>query len=325
MLIDGHGRRVDYLRISLTERCNFRCQYCMPEKPFSWVPKENLLSFEELFMFVKVAIDEGVNKIRLTGGEPLLREDIDTFIAMIYDYKSDIDIALTTNGFLLAQSAQRLKNAGLKRLNISLDSLKSDVAAKIAGKDVLKTVLEGIEKALDVGLGVKLNMVPLLGINDSEIVDILEYSKAKGLKVRFIEYMENAHANNEIRGMHGREILSKIKERYHIKALGREGASPSFNYKLLENGYEFGLIDPHKHDFCESCNRIRLTAEGYLIPCLYFDEAQSIAEALRVKDIKKASAILGDVLKNKPKENRWGHEKPCPNDLSKRAFYETGG
>lgn len=325
MLIDGHGRRVDYLRISLTERCNFRCQYCMPEKPFSWVPKENLLSFEELFMFVKVAIDEGVNKIRLTGGEPLLREDIDTFIAMIYDYKSDIDISLTTNGFLLAQSAQRLKNAGLKRLNISLDSLKGDVAAKIAGKDVLKTVLEGIEKALDVGLGVKLNMVPLLGINDSEIVDILEYSKAKGLKVRFIEYMENAHANSEIRGMHGREILSKIKEKYHIKALGREGASPSFNYRLLENGYEFGLIDPHKHDFCESCNRIRLTAEGYLIPCLYFDEAQSIAEALRVKDVKKASEILGDVLKNKPKENRWDHEEFSSNDLSKRAFYETGG
>lgn len=325
MLIDGHGRRVDYLRISLTERCNFRCQYCMPEKPFSWVPKENLLSFEELFMFAKVAIDEGVNKIRLTGGEPLLREDIDKFIAMIYGYKSDIDISLTTNGYLLNESAKRLKDAGLKRLNISLDSLKSDVAAKIAGKDVLKKVLEGIDKALEVGLGVKLNMVPLSGINDKEIIDILEYSMAKKLKIRFIEYMENTHANSEIRGMHGREILSKIKEKYHIKALGREGASPSFNYKLLENGYEFGLIDPHKHDFCESCNRIRLTAEGHLIPCLYFDEAQSIAEALRAKDVKKASAILGDVLKNKPKENRWSHEEIASREHSKRAFYMTGG
>jgi cyclic pyranopterin phosphate synthase len=297
----------------------------MPEKPFSWVPKENLLSFEELFMFVKVAIDEGVTKIRLTGGEPLLREDIDKFIAMIYDYKNDIDISLTTNGYLLSESATRLKDAGLKRLNISLDSLKEDIAAKIAGKDVLKKVLEGIDKALEVGLGIKLNMVPLIGINDEEIVDILEYAIAKGLKIRFIEYMENTHANREIQGMHGREILSKIKERYHIKALGREGASPSFNYKLLENGYEFGLIDPHKHDFCESCNRIRLTAEGHLIPCLYFDEAQSIAEALRSKDIKKASEILGDVLKNKPKENRWGHEDLTAKDLSRRAFYETGG
>ena len=325
MLIDGHGRQVDYLRISLTERCNFRCQYCMPEKPFSWVPKENLLSFEELFMFVKVAIDEGVVKIRLTGGEPLLREDLDKFIAMIHDYKSDIDISLTTNGYLLAQSAQRLKDAGLKRLNISLDSLQEDVAAKIAGKNVLNQVLAGIQKALDVGLGVKLNMVPLLGINDNEIIDILEYARTKGLKVRFIEYMENAHAKSEIRGMHGREILSKIKEKYHIRALGREGSSPSFNYELLESGYEFGLIDPHKHDFCENCNRIRLTAEGYLIPCLYFDEAQSIAEAVRTKDIKKAVAVLADVLRDKPKENRWSDEEIELKERSKRAFYMTGG
>ncbi len=137
MLIDGHGREVNYLRISVTERCNFRCQYCMPEKPFSWVPKENLLSFEELFLFVKVAIDGGVTKIRLTGGEPLLREDLDTFIKMINEYKSGLDLALTTNAFLLPEAAQRLKDAGLKRLNISLDSMKADVAAKIAGKDVL--------------------------------------------------------------------------------------------------------------------------------------------------------------------------------------------
>src|SRR5210317_2387069 len=159
MLIDGHGRKVDYLRISVTERCNFRCQYCMPEKPFSWVPKENLLSFEELFLFVKVAIDEGVTKIRLTGGEHLLREDLDKFIQMISEYNPDIDLALTTNAYLLPESAQRLKDAGLKRLNISLDSLHADVAAKIAGKDVLPKVLEGIEKALEVGLKIKINMV----------------------------------------------------------------------------------------------------------------------------------------------------------------------
>jgi len=148
MLVDGHGRHVNYLRISVTERCNFRCQYCMPEKPFSWVPKENLLTFEELFMFVKVAIDEGVNKIRITGGEPLLRENLDTFIKTISDYRPNIDLALTTNGYLLPQTAKRLKDAGLKRLNISLDSLKSDVAAKIAGKDVLAQVLEGINEAI---------------------------------------------------------------------------------------------------------------------------------------------------------------------------------
>ena len=119
MLIDGHGRKVDYLRVSVTERCNFRCQYCMPEKPFSWVPKENLLSYEDLFKFIKVAIDEGIKKVRITGGEPLLRENLDGFIKMIYDYKNDIDLALTTNAFLLPGAAQKLKDAGLKRINVS--------------------------------------------------------------------------------------------------------------------------------------------------------------------------------------------------------------
>ncbi|ADV47105.1 GTP 3',8-cyclase MoaA [Nitratifractor salsuginis] len=322
MLIDGHGRTVNYLRVSVTERCNFRCQYCMPEKPFSWVPQENLLSFEDLFKFIKIAIDEGVSKIRLTGGEPLLRQDLDRFVKMIHDYKPDIDLALTTNGYLLPDTAQALRDAGLKRINISLDSLKPAVAAQIAQKNVLGKVLEGIDKALEVGLGVKINMVPLKGINDAEILDILEYARARGIRVRFIEYMENAHANSEIEGMHGKEILERIKERYTIRRLGREGASPSYNYKIEENGYIFGLIDPHKHDFCESCNRIRLTAEGHLIPCLYFDEAQSIAEAVREGDIDAAAAILADVLANKPKENRWSETE---NEGSNRAFYETGG
>ncbi len=323
MLIDGHGRTVDYLRVSVTERCNFRCQYCMPEKPFSWVPRENLLSFEELFLFMKVAIDEGVTKIRITGGEPLLREGLDTFIRMIHDYKPDIDLALTTNAYLLPQTAQKLKDAGLKRLNISLDSLKPEVAQQIAQKDVLAQVLKGIDKALEVGLGVKINMVPLKGINDDEILDIIDYCKERNIKVRFIEYMENAHASKSIEGMHGREILEKVKERYTINALGREGASPSFNYKL-DDGYEFGLIDPHKHDFCENCNRIRLTAEGNLIPCLYFDEALSIAKAVKAGDIEGASQVLAKVLKDKPKENRWS-EDLNGEDVSARAFYETGG
>ena len=325
MLIDGHGRTVNYLRVSVTERCNFRCQYCMPEKPFSWVPKENLLSFEELFLFMKVAMDEGVTKIRITGGEPLLREDLDSFIKMIHDYKPDIDLALTTNAYLLPQTAQRLKDAGLKRLNISLDSLKPAVAHQIAQKDVLDQVLKGIDKALEVGLGVKINMVPLKGINDDEILDVMHYCKERQIKVRFIEYMENAHASQAIEGMHGREILEKIKEKYTIKALGREGASPSFNYHIEELDYEFGLIDPHKHDFCESCNRIRLTAEGNLIPCLYFDEALSIAESVKKGDIQGAANVLAQVLKEKPKENRWSEEEREEREISTRAFYETGG
>ena len=321
MLIDSYGRRVDYLRVSVTERCNFRCQYCMPEKPFSWVPQENLLSFEELFKFIKLAIDEGVRKIRITGGEPLLRQDLDRFVAMIHDYASQIDLALTTNGYLLPETAQRLRDAGLQRINISLDSLKPAVAAQIAQKNVLGKVLEGIDKAMEVGLGIKINMVPLKGINDGEILDLLEFARERGIRIRFIEYMENAHAG-EIRGLLGKEILEEIKKRYTIRKLGRSGASPSFNYEIEENGYVFGLIDPHKHDFCESCNRIRLTAEGHLIPCLYFDEAQSIAEAVRAGDVDAAAQILAQVLREKPKENRWSETE---NEGSSRAFYETGG
>ncbi len=322
MLIDGHGRKVNYLRISLTERCNFRCQYCMPEKPFSWVPKENLLSFEDLFKFVRAAIDMGIEKIRLTGGEPTLRADLDKFIKMIYDYKPDIDLAMTTNGYLLADIAEDLKKAGLKRINISLDSLRADRARIIAGRDVLDRVLAGIEAAQRAGLKVKINMVPLKGLNEDEIVDILDFGKERGMQVRFIEYMENVHAHSDLKGMHGKEILEKIKEKYEIEKIGRQGSSPAFLYRLKGEEYTFGLIDPHKHDFCESCNRIRLTAEGYLIPCLYFDEAMSIKDAVQAGDIDKAVEILKTVLANKPKENRWSEET---NEASSRAFYETGG
>jgi cyclic pyranopterin phosphate synthase len=293
----------------------------MPDKPFSWVPRENLLSFEELFLFIKAAMDEGINKVRITGGEPLLREGLDNFIGMIYKHNPDVDLALTTNGYLLKQTAQRLKDAGLKRLNISLDSLKPEVAQQIAQKDVLEDVLAGIEEALRVGLKVKINMVPLKGINDTEIVDILDFCKERGIEVRFIEYMENAMANDKIKGLLGKEILEKVKEKYVIKKLGREGSSPSFSY-LLEDGYKFGLIDPHKHDFCETCNRIRLTAEGYLIPCLYFDEAMSIKDAIQAGDVPAAVEVLKTVLRDKPKENRWDDRE---NETSSRAFYETGG
>ncbi len=323
MLIDGFGRRINYIRVSVTERCNFRCQYCMPEKPFFWVPKENLLTFEELFLFLKVGIDEGVDKIRITGGEPLLRADLDKFIRMINDYKDGIDIAITTNAYLLKGIANKLKDAGLKRLNISLDSLKPEIAQQIAQKDVLKNVLEGIEEALKVGLKVKINSVPLKGINSNEIIELLEYCKDKKMQIRFIEYMENIHANKNIKGLYGKEIVDEIRKKYHLKKIGREGNSPAFLYEL-EDGYRFGIIDPHKHDFCESCNRIRLTAEGNIIPCLYFDEAMSIAQAVKKGDVEAASEVLREVLKNKPEKNRWD-ENPPEKELSNRAFYQTGG
>lgn len=321
MLVDSYGRTVDYLRVSVTERCNFRCQYCMPEKPFTWVPKENLLSFEELFLFIKVAIDEGVKKIRITGGEPLLREDLDKFIKMIYAYCPDVDLAMTTNAYLLKGAAQKLKDAGLKRINISIDSLIPDVAEKIAQKDVLKKVLEGLEEALVVGLKVKVNMVPMVGMNENEILDVMDFCKDRDIAVRYIEYMENVHAAVDIRGMKSDELLGVIASRYRFSDEGFDASSPSHYYRC-DDGYRFGIIEPYKDDFCKKCNRIRLTAEGDLIPCLYFDEAMSIHDAVKRGDIKEAALVLKEVIRTKPEKNRWSEKD---GESSARAFYETGG
>jgi cyclic pyranopterin phosphate synthase len=318
MLIDGHNRVVDYLRVSVTERCNFRCQYCMPEKPFNWVPHENLLSYDELFSFIKIGIDEGIKKIRITGGEPLLRRELDKFIKMISNYAPNIDLSLTTNAFLLEDCAQTLKNAGLKRLNISLDTLNKSVAHHIAQKDVLQKVLKGIQKADDLGLKIKINCVPLEGINDNELISLLEFCKNKGYEIRFIEYMENTHANVKS-GLTSKQIQENISQKFKFQKAPRESSSPSQSY-ILEDGYKFGIIEPHKDDFCNDCNRIRLTAEGFLIPCLYFEDALSIAEAIKTKDIQGAGKILRKVLINKPQKNKWEDAS-----YSTRAFYETGG
>ncbi|MCV6607673.1 MAG: radical SAM protein, partial [Campylobacterales bacterium] len=164
MLVDKYQREVDYLRVSVTEKCNFRCTYCMPNTPLDWEPKENLLSVDELFQVVKVSIDNGIRKIRITGGEPLIRKDVDLLIKKIFDYSKDIEINLTTNGYFLVRDSKKLKEAGLKRVNVSLDTLDNNRFKKISKIDGLKEVLDGIDEALKVGLKVKLNMVPMKNI-----------------------------------------------------------------------------------------------------------------------------------------------------------------
>jgi len=317
MLIDSFNRKIDYLRVSVTSRCNFRCLYCMPTTPFSWEPKENLLSYEEMFEFIKVAIDNGITKIRLTGGEPLLRKDLDKFINMIYSYAPNIDLALTTNGYFLKGNAKLLKDAGLKRINISLDSLNKETYKKIAQKDVFDNVIEGINESIKVGLKVKLNAVLLKGINDNEILDLYQYAKNLKTPIRFIEYMENNIAGIDIKGLTSQEVLDTIKQHHSFEKIERDN-SPATYYKD-EDGYIFGLIMPHDDEFCKNCNRIRLTAEGYLIPCLFFNESYQIREAIKNGDINKATNILKEVIINKPEKNDW------KNEVSDRAFYETGG
>ncbi|QCT94491.1 GTP 3',8-cyclase MoaA [Caminibacter mediatlanticus TB-2] len=318
MLKDGFDRVIDYIRVSVTSRCNFRCIYCMPNTPFEWQPHEDVLSYEEMFEFLRLAIDEGVKKIRITGGEPLVRKELEVFIKVLSKYNKNLDLALTTNGYFLKEKAKILKEAGLKRVNISLDTLKKDVAKKIVQKDVLEKVLEGIDEAIKVGLKVKLNCVVMKGINDNEITDLLDYAKDKGVIIRFIEFMENERAYPGIKRVDSKEILEEISTKYNFKELKKENEASKY-YKL-DDGYVFGIIEPHSEDFCKSCNRIRLTAEGYLIPCLFFTESYNIKEALRKKDIKKAAEILRDVVRNKPEKNDWQEEK-----ISDRAFWETGG
>ena len=321
MLRDRFNRDVTYLRVSVTERCNFRCQYCMPEKPFSWLPKENLLSYEDLFSFIQIGIDHGINKIRITGGEPTTRDDLDKLIKMITEYAPDVDIGLTTNGYLLAGIANRLKEAGLKRINISLDSLQPETMHFITKKDVFDKVMEGIQKAVSVGMKVKINSVIMKNINEDEIVSLFEFAKSIGAQIRYIEFMENSFAQQQIQGYTSEEILAVLAKKYVFSQKNSSEQGPATLYETTD-GYTFGTIEPHKHDFCATCNRLRLSAEGDLIPCLYFDEALSIKDAIRDKDFHQVQKILNTVVENKPEKNRWNTQD---NESSVRAFYHTGG
>ena len=241
---------------------------------------------------------------------------------MINEYKPDLDLAMTTNGYYLKQKAKILKESGLKRLNISLDTLDAKKANFIARKDVLNQVLDGINEAAKEGFGIKLNSVVLRGINDNEIIELLEFARSKNAQIRYIEFMENTHASSDIKGLKKDEILDILSKKYSIKEITKSPNSPSSLFETSD-GYKFGIIDPHKHDFCASCNRLRLSADGLLIPCLYYEDGKSIKEAMRDGNYARAMEILKDVLEAKPEKNRW--ENDGKGEISSRAFYQTGG
>jgi cyclic pyranopterin phosphate synthase len=299
----------------------------MPEKPFEWTPKEQILSYEEMFKFIKISIDNGVTKIRLTGGEPLVREDLDKLIKMIYDYKNDIDLALTTNGFLLKNQIVKLKTAGLKRVNISIDSLLKETFWYLTKKDALEAVQEGIEAAIEAGMIVKLNTVVMKDINNNEIIKLYEYAKQRDIQIRFIEYMENENALESLKTVPSAEVLQEIGKRYSIEELPAKENSAAKLFKD-EHGFVFGIIEPYDDSFCKTCNRIRLSAEGDLIPCLYYEDSLNIKSAIQSDD--KLEAVLKEVVKNKPEKNKWSHTTNqsldnTPKEISSRAFYFTGG
>ncbi|WP_033604694.1 GTP 3',8-cyclase MoaA [Helicobacter pylori] len=321
MLVDSFNRVIDYIRVSVTKQCNFRCQYCMPTTPLDFFDDEELLPLDNVLEFLKIAIDEGVKKIRITGGEPLLRKGLDEFIAKLHAYNKEVALVLSTNGFLLKKMAKGLKDAGLSRVNVSLDSLKSDRVLKISQKDALKNTLEGIEESLKVGLKLKLNMVVMKGVNDDEILELLEYAKNRGIQIRYIEFMENTHAKDLVKGLKEREILDLIAQKYKIIETENPKKGSSKIY-TLENGYQFGIIAPHSDDFCQSCNRIRLASDGKICPCLYYQDAIDAKEAIINKDTKMMKRLLKQSVINKPEKNMWNDKN---SKTPTRAFYYTGG
>ncbi|EQD91665.1 molybdenum cofactor biosynthesis protein MoeA [Helicobacter pylori PZ5086] len=321
MLVDSFNRVIDYIRVSVTKQCNFRCQYCMPTTPLDFFDDEELLPLDNVLEFLKIAIDEGVKKIRITGGEPLLRKGLDEFIAKLHTYNKEVALVLSTNGFLLKKMAKGLKDAGLSRVNVSLDSLKSDRVLKISQKDALKNALEGIEESLKVGLKLKLNMVVMKGVNDDEILELLEYAKNRSIQIRYIEFMENTHAKDLVKGLKEEEILDLIAQKYKIMETEKPKQGSSKIY-TLENGYQFGIIAPHSDDFCQSCNRIRLASDGKICPCLYYQDAIDAKEAIINKDTKMMKRLLKQSVINKPEKNMWNDKN---SKTPTRAFYYTGG
>lgn len=327
MLKDTFGREIDYIRVSVTKQCNFRCQYCMPDTPMDAFDKDEYIPLENVLAFLKVGIDKGIKKIRITGGEPLLRKDLPDFIASIRDYaklvSKPVSIVLTTNAFLLEKAAKDLKEAGLERINISLDSLRPERILQISKRDALPQVLRGIEAARGLGFGLKLNSVIMKGINDDEIIDLFDFAKKREISIRFIEYMENIHANSSLAGLKEKEILEVIATKYAFKKIEKHIMGPARLYQC-EDGYVFGVIAPHNHDFCESCNRIRLTADGVICPCLYYQDSVDAREALMSKDEKELEEVLNRAVYNKPEKNQWDEVMEVEK-ISARAFYHTGG
>ena len=284
MLIDRFGRKIDYLRISVTDRCNFKCIYCFTRQNWKWLPHKEILTFEELETIVKTAVKLGIKRIRLTGGEPLLRKNIDILIKKLTQIPEIIDLSLTTNGFFLEELGERLKDAGLKRINISLDTLNKDKFKKLTGVSAFEKVLKSIDIALDLGFNpVKINTVVIRGFNEDEILELAKLTLEKPIEVRFIEFMpigENSLWNEE-RVVTVREI-KKILESFSklIPEISYSGGPAKvFRWKNAEG--KIGLISPMSEPFCYKCNRLRITADGRLRPCLFSDCEINLKPILR--------------------------------------------
>ncbi len=288
-LVDGYKRKIDYLRVSITDRCNLRCVYCMPAEGIELMSPENILRYEEILRIAGIAAKNGVTKIRLTGGEPLVRKGLLDFIRKLSEVPGVDDLSLTTNGVLLKGFAHPLKDAGLKRINVSLDSLKRERFAKMTRGDDLGRVLDGLEESRKAGLNpVKINVVVIKGFNDDEVLDFALLSKTKPYHVRFIEYMPfDTEAGWQKDKCLSVNTMKKIIEE-QAGALepvhdAAGGAGPARRYRFKDGNPEgeVGFISPVSEHFCGSCNRLRLTADGKIRTCLFSDNEIDLRAALR--------------------------------------------
>jgi cyclic pyranopterin phosphate synthase len=280
--VDGYGRVHTDLRISVTDRCNLRCTYCMPEEGMQWLPREEVLTFEELERLARALVERhGITSIRLTGGEPTVRAHLPLLVSMLAALP--VDLALTTNGATLASCAADLAAAGLRRMNVSLDTLQPDRFAEMTRRDELASVLAGIDAALAAGLApVKLNVVVVAGVNDDEVVDLARYGRDTGVHVRFIEYMPlDADGTWERQQVVSQaEILERIGAVFPLEPIGR-GSEPAERFRYLDGRGEVGVIPSVTEPFCGSCDRIRLTADGQLRSCLFSLEDHDLRGILR--------------------------------------------
>ncbi len=326
-LFDSFRRRINYLRISVTDRCNLRCVYCMPPEGVLWMPHDEILSYEEISAIVQVAAGMGINKVRLTGGEPLIRAELPKLVEMLSQIKGIEEISLTTNGTLLKGYAMELKRAGLKRVNISLDTLKSDRFRYITRCGGLRDVLDGINAAIDADLQpVKINMVVMRGINDDEVLDFARMSYNQGWNVRFIEVMPFTEMAEFVPSDELRQRIMSLgplveAESCQLSAISSDG--PARHYRLPGARGTIGFISPITEPFCSSCNRLRLTSDGRLCPCLLSDDGIDLKQPLRsnasTEEIKR---LILKVVASKPERHRLSGGGAIS---MKRKMSQTGG
>lgn len=306
-LKDKFGRTIRDLRISVTDRCNFRCFYCIPDEQVVWKRKQELLTYEEIVLIAEIAVGLGIEKLRLTGGEPLVRRDIEYLVALLAKIPGVRDLAMTTNGYGLKDRAASLKMAGLGRLTISCDSLKPEVFREITQRDALSEVLDGIEAAMRAGFPPpKINCVVVRGLNDDEVVDFAAFARERGVSVRFIEYMPLDSGGRWDRSLvvGGREILQRIQQRYELVPVVRDNPSETALRYVFADGApgEIGIIAPITMPFCGQCSRLRLTADGNLRTCLFSLVEYNIRDRIRRGDSREqlAQFIIETVLKKEP-------------------------